>query len=237
VANLQNPGVAIIRSRAVLADPHTIRLAGGEPIRAAHVLIATGGAPAIGRFPGHELVITSNEAFHLPSLPPRVLIHGGGYIALEFAGIFAGLGSEVTVVCRAPEILRGFDEDVRRHLRAEMERRGITIASDETIPAVEKTGNALTVHLKSGKRVTVDTVRYATGRQPNVAGLGLEAAGVKLAANGGIAVDEFSRTSVPHIYAVGDVTNRINLTPVAIREGHAFADTVFGNRPTRVDHS
>jgi glutathione reductase (NADPH) len=236
VANLEKPGVGIIRSRAVLADPHTIRLAGGETIRAAHVLIATGGAPAVGKFPGSEHVITSNEAFHLPALPPRILIHGGGYIALEFAGIFAGLGSDVTVVCRAGEILRGFDDDVRKHLRAEMERRGITVASGETIPAVEKADGAFTVHLKSGKRVTVDTVMYATGRQPNVAGLGLEAAGVKLAANGGIAVDEFSRTSVPHIYAVGDVTNRINLTPVAIREGHAFADSVFGGKPTKVDH-
>jgi glutathione reductase (NADPH) len=237
VTNLEKPGVGIIRSRAVLTDPHTIRLASGETIRATHVLIATGGAPAVGKFPGCEHVITSNEAFHLPALPPRILIHGGGYIALEFAGIFAGLGSEVTVVCRNVEILRGFDEDVRKHLRTEMERRGITIASGETIPAVEKTDGAITVHLKSGKRIAVDTVMYATGREPNVSGLGLEAAGVKLAANGGIAVDEFSRTSVPHIYAVGDVTNRINLTPVAIREGHAFADSVFGNRPTKVDHS
>ena len=237
VANLEKPGVVILRSRAVLADPHTIRLAGGETVRAAHVLIATGGAPAVGKFLGCEHVITSNEAFHLPALPPRILIHGGGYIALEFAGIFAGLGSVVTVVCRNVEILRGFDEDVRKHLRGEMERRGVTIVSDETIPAVEKADGAVTVHLKSGKRITVDCVMYATGRNPNVSGLGLEAAGVRLAANGGIAVDEYSRTSVPHIYAVGDVTNRINLTPVAIREGHAFADTVFGNRPTAVDHT
>jgi glutathione reductase (NADPH) len=237
VANLEKAGVVITRSRAVIADPHTIRLADGATCRAKHILVATGGTPAVGKFPGHEHVISSNEAFHLPALPPRVLIHGGGYIALEFAGIFSGLGSAATVVCRNVEILRGFDDDVRHHLRAEMERRGVTIVSGETIPAVERTDGVYTVHLASGKRITVDCVMFATGRHPNVAGFGLEAAGVKLAASGGIAVDDYSRTSVPHIYAVGDVTNRINLTPVAIREGHAFADTVFGNRPTAVDHT
>jgi len=238
VTNLEKAGVVIARTRAVLADPHTVRLASGETVRAARVLIATGGAPAVARFPGHEYVISSNEAFHLPALPPRVLIHGGGYIALEFAGIFSGLGSAVTVVCRNVEILRGFDEDVRKHLRAEMERRGITIVSDETIPAVvEKEAGGYLVHLASGKLIEADCVMFATGRHPNVTGVGLQAAGVKLAETGGIAVDGYSRTSVPHIYAVGDVTNRINLTPVAIREGHAFADTVFGKKPTAVDHA
>ena len=237
VTNLEKPGVQIIRSRAVLVDPHTVRLASGESVRAKHVLIATGGAPTVGDFPGCRHVITSNEAFHLPELPKRILIHGGGYIALEFAGIFAGLGSEVTLVCRNVNILRGFDEDVRTHLRAEMERCGIAIVSSDTVLAVEEVGDAFGVRLAHGRYFEVDRVMFATGRHPNVRHLGLEAAGVKLAPNGGIAVDEFSRTSAPHIYAVGDVTNRINLTPVAIREGHAFADTVFGNKPTKVDHS
>jgi glutathione reductase (NADPH) len=238
VTNLEKPGVVIVRSRAVLVDPHTVRLASGETCRAKHILIATGGAPT---FPealhGREHVISSNEAFHLPALPPRVLIHGGGYIALEFAGIFAGLGSAVTVVCRNVNILRGFDEDVRSHLRAEMERRGITIVSGETILAAERNGAAYGVRLAHGRHLDTDCVMFATGRDPNVNGLGLEAVGVKLSASGGIAVDDYSRTSVPHICAVGDVTNRIALTPVAIREGHAFADTVFGGKPTKVDHT
>jgi len=238
VANLEKAGVGIIRSRAVLTDPHTIRLAGGESVRAANVLIATGGAPSLGAaIPGREHVISSNEAFHLPSLPQRVLIQGGGYIAVEFAGIFAGLGSAVTLIYRGTNILRGFDDDVRTHLRAEMERRGIAIMTGDTVAGVERTGDACTVTLTGGKRIEVDRVMFATGRRPHIAGLGLDAVGVRLAENGGIAVDELSRTSVPHIYAVGDVTNRVNLTPVAIREGHAFADSVFGGRPTRVDHT
>jgi len=238
VANLEKAGVGIIRSRAVLTDPHTIRLAGGESVRGANVLIATGGAPSLGAaIPGREHVISSNEAFHLPSLPQRVLIQGGGYIAVEFAGIFAGLGSAVTLIYRGTNILRGFDDDVRTHLRAEMERRGIAIMTGDTVAGVERTGDAFTVALAGGKRIEVDRVMFATGRRPNIAGLGLDAVGVRLAENGGIAVDEFSRTSVPHIYAVGDVTNRVNLTPVAIREGHAFADSVFGGRPTKVDHT
>jgi len=238
VANLEKPGVVILRSRAVLADPHTVRLAGGETVRAAHILIATGGAPSLGGpIPGREHIISSNEAFHLPALPPRILIQGGGYIAVEFAGIFAGLGSAVTLVYRGTNILRGFDDDVRTHLRAEMERHGIAILTGDTVVGVEQAGGAHTVALAGGKRIEVDRVMFATGRKPNIAGLGLEKVGVRLADNGGIAVDEFSRTSVPHIYAVGDVTNRINLTPVAIREGHALADTIFGNRPTKVDHA
>ncbi len=238
VTNLERPGAVILRSRAVLADPHTVRLATGETVRAAHVLVATGGWPSLGaQIPGREHVITSNEAFHLPTLPRRVLVQGGGYIAVEFACIFAGMGSEVTLVYRGVNILRGFDDDVRSHLRAEMERRGIAIITGETVAAVEKAGDAYAARLSGGKRIEADRVMFATGRVPNVHGLGLEAAGVKLADNGGIAVDAHSRTSVPHIYAVGDVTNRVNLTPVAIREGHAFADTVFGKKPTTVDHA
>jgi glutathione reductase (NADPH) len=184
---------------------------------------------------GH--VISSNEAFHLGDLPRRILIQGGGYIAVEFAGIFCGLGSQVTLVYRGDNILRGFDDDVREHLRSEMERRGITVVTRQTVEAVEKVDRGFCVDLSDRKSFVVDRVMFATGRRPNVSGLGLEAAGVDIAKNGGIAVDEYSRTSVTNIYAVGDVTNRVNLTPVAIREGHAFADTVFGSRPVTVDHT
>jgi glutathione reductase (NADPH) len=186
---------------------------------------------------GLEHVISSNEAFHLEELPKRILIQGGGYIAVEFAGIFHGLGAEVTLVYRGDNILRGFDDDVRAHLRAELERRGIKIVTRQTVDLVEKVEHGYCVELSDRQSFVVDRVMFATGRWPNVTGLGLEAAGVKLARNGGIAVDKFSQTSVPNIYAVGDVTNRIALTPVAIREGHAFADTVFGNKPTAADHA
>jgi glutathione reductase (NADPH) len=230
--------VEIVKSRAVLEDAHTVRLtASGKTVRAKYVLIATGGWPHHGpEIPGIEHVISSNEALDLPELPPRVLIQGGGYIAVEFAGIFAGLGSKVTLVYRGTNILRGFDDDVREHLRSQMELRGIDIQCGKTVTAVDDTAEGYFVRLSDGSSVEVEKVLFATGRHPNVKGLGLDAAGVKLAANGGIAVDQFSQTSVPHIYAVGDVTNRVNLTPVAIREGHAFADSVFGGRPTPVDH-
>jgi glutathione reductase (NADPH) len=239
IATLERAGVKIVRSRAVLEDAHTVRLAAtGESVRAKNVLVATGAAPHLGaEIAGLEHVISSNEAFHLEQLPARILIQGGGYIALEFAGIFNGLGSEVTLVYRGDNILRGFDNDVREHLRSEMERRGIKIITRQTVVAVEKVEHGYCVDLSDRRSFMVDRVMFATGRRPNVSGFGLEAAGVKLAKNGGIAVDEFSRTSVPHIYAIGDVTNRVNLTPVAIREGHAFADTVFGGKPTAVDHA
>jgi glutathione reductase (NADPH) len=186
---------------------------------------------------GIEHVISSNQAFHLDALPGRVLVQGGGYIAVEFASIFNGLGAEVTLVYRGDNILRGFDDDVRAHLRTEMERRGVRIVTRTTVTAVDQARGALRAQLSGGEEVAVDKVMFATGRHPNVDGFGLKAAGVRLAHNGGIEVDAYSKTQVPHIYAVGDVTNRINLTPVAIREGHAFADTVFGNKPTRVDHA
>jgi glutathione reductase (NADPH) len=238
-SNLERSKVAIAKSRAVLEDAHTVRLiATGEKIRARHILIATGGAPHLGaEIAGIEHVISSNEAFHLDELPKRILIQGGGYIAVEFAGIFNGLGSEVTLVYRGDNILRGFDDDVREHLRAEMEKRGIKVITRQTVDGVEKIEHGYCAELSDRRSFTVDRVMFATGRWPNVRGLGLEAAGVALARTGGIAVDEYSQTSVPHIHAVGDVTNRVNLTPVAIREGHAFADTVFGNKPTRVDHA
>lgn len=238
-SNVEKSGAKTVKARAVFEDPHTLRLSTGETIRAQHVLIATGGAPNHGTMiPGIEHVISSNEVFHLKQLPKRILIQGGGYIALEFACIFAGLGSDVTVVYRGDNVLRGFDEDVRAHVRTEMERAGITILTGCTVARVEKPGEEYISHLSSGSSVASDQVLFAIGRHPNVANLGLEKAGVAINPdNGGIAVNEFCQTNVPHIYAIGDVTHRINLTPVAIREGHAFADTVFGKRPVQVDYT
>jgi len=237
--NVEKSGARTVKARAVFEDPHTLRLSTGETVRAKYILIATGGAPNHGTMiPGIEHVISSNEVFHLPQQPKRILIQGGGYIALEFACIFAGLGSDVTVVYRGDNILRGFDEDVRSHVRTEMERAGISILTGCTVAKVEKLGDEYTSHLSSGSSIASDQVMFAIGRHPNVANLGLEKAGIAINPdNGGIAVNEFCQTSVPHIYAIGDVTHRTNLTPVAIREGHAFADTVFGNKPVQVDYS
>jgi glutathione reductase (NADPH) len=237
--NVEKSGARVLKTRAVLEDAHTVRLATGEAVRAKYVLIATGGAPNHGAaIPGIEHVISSNEVFHLPSLPRRILIQGGGYIALEFACIFAGFGSDVTVVYRGENVLRGFDEDVRRHVRSEMEKAGITVLTGCTVKQVDKHGKDFTSHLSNGSSIASDQVMFAVGRHPNVRGLGLDKAGVAInPENGGIAVDGFSKTSVENIYAIGDVTHRINLTPVAIREGHAFADTVFGKSEVRVDHA
>lgn len=236
---LANAGVTLAKSRAVFEDAHTLRLVdSGERVRAAHVLIATGAAPSLGpAIPGIGHVISSNEVFSLAECPRRVLIQGGSYIAVEFASIFSGLGAQVSLVYRGDNILRGFDDDVRQHVRMELEKRGVHVITMSTVDAVEPLGRQYSVRLSGGLTVTADLVMFALGRPPNIAGLGLENIGVAVAANGGIAVDDYSRTSVPHIYAVGDVTNRINLTPVAIREGHAFADTVFGGKPTVVDHA
>src|SRR5579864_715560 len=237
--NVEKSGARIVKTRAVLEDAHTLRLASGETVRARYVLIATGGAPNHGEMiPGIEHVISSNEAFHLKKLPRRIVIQGGGYIALEFACIFAGYGSDVTVVYRGDNILRGFDEDVRTHVRGEMEKEGIPILTGCTVNAVDRHGEDYTSHLSNGSSIASEQVMFAIGRHPNVGGLGLEKAGVAINPhNGGIAVDGWSKSSVPNIYAVGDVTHRFNLTPVAIREGHAFADTVFGKRPVQVDHA
>jgi glutathione reductase (NADPH) len=238
-ANVEKAGARVVKTRAEFVDPHTLQLATGEKIRSKYVLIATGGAPNHGKaIPGIEHVISSNEVFHLAALPKRILIQGGGYIALEFACIFAGFGSDVTVVYRGDNVLRGFDEDVRSHVRSEMEKDGITVLTGCTVNRVDKHGKEFTSHLSNGSSIASDQVMFAIGRHPNVANLGLEKAGVAINPNnGGIAVDGFSRSSVPHIYAIGDVTHRHNLTPVAIREGHAFADTVFGKREVRVDHA
>jgi glutathione reductase (NADPH) len=238
-ANLDRAKVQIVKSRATLLDAHTVKLvATGETVRAKRILIATGAAPHMGAdIMGLEHVISSNEAFHLRKLPKRVLIQGGGYIALEFATIFNGLGADVTVVYRGENILRGFDDEVRTHLRTELEKRGIKILCKRLVEGVDKVEHGLDVELSDREQIMVDAVMFAIGRHPNTRGIGLEAAGVQMGRVGEIMVGEFSQTSVPHIYAIGDVTNRNNLTPVAIREGHAFADTVFGGRPTPVEHS
>jgi glutathione reductase (NADPH) len=237
IATLEKAGAAIARSRAVIADPHTVQLADGGRVRAAYILIATGGAPTYGDpIPGIEHAISSNEAFHLPQLPRSVLIQGGGYIAVEFAGIFAGLGSQVTLVYRGDNILRGFDDEVRTHVRTDMEKRGIKVITGCKVAAIERVDSRFSARLSVGDEVSADCIMFATGRAPNVKNIGLKEAGVDIAKNGGVAVDDYSRSSIASIYAVGDVTNRVNLTPVAIREGHAFADTVFGGKPTAADH-
>lgn len=238
-AGIEKAGVKLVKARATLEDAHTVRLLNGEKVQAKYVLIATGGTPYQGAtIPGIENVISSNDVFHLPRFPDRIVIQGGGYIAVEFACIFAGLGSKVTLVCRGDNILRGFDDDVRKHVRGELEKSGISILTGRTVRAVDKSGDVLTAHLSDASSVAADQVMFAIGRHPNINGLGLEKAGVALDPfNGGVAVNEYSQTSVPNIYAVGDVTQRINLTPVAVREGHAFADTVFGHRRRRVNYT
>ncbi len=235
---LERFNVDLVKSRAVLEDAHTVRiLSTGARVKAETILIATGAWPHFGpKIPGLEHAISSNEAFHLEDLPKRIVIQGGGYIAVEFACIFAGLGSAVTLVYRGENILRGFDDDVREHLRNEMRKRGITVNCGHTVAAIERAGDEFVARLSDNSAVAADRIMFAIGRRPNTMGVGLETVHLKIHEHGGIDVDEYSRTSVANIYAVGDVTNRVNLTPVAIREGHAFADTVYGGKPTPVDH-
>ncbi|OYX83332.1 MAG: glutathione-disulfide reductase [Azorhizobium sp. 32-67-21] len=238
-SNAQSAGVEIVNSRAVVDGPNAVRvLATGERITARTILIATGAQPALGpEIPGCDLAITSNEAFHLETLPRRVLVQGGGYIAVEFACMFRALGCEVALVQRSETILRGFDDEVRAHLTTEMERSGIRMLCGRTLTSITRVEGGKSVLLSDGMEIEVDEVMLAIGRVPNTRDLGLEIAGVEMDAIGAVKVDGQSRTSVPSIYAVGDVTNRVNLTPIAIREGHAFADTVFGGKPWSVDHS
>ncbi|MEL6267835.1 MAG: glutathione-disulfide reductase, partial [Pseudomonadota bacterium] len=235
--NVLASGGETFAQRATVVDPHTVELADGTRKTAAHLLIATGGTPRVPPFPGHEHAITSNEVFDLPERPQRILILGGGYIACEFAGIMNGLGSAVTLAYRGGRILRTFDHDLSDHIQEEIVKKGIDLRLNSDIASIEKTGSALLATMKDGATLEVDAVMAATGRVPNTAGLGLEAAGVELAHNGAVKVDDFSRSSVPSIYAVGDVTSRLELTPVAIREGMAFVDTVFHGRPTKPDHA
>jgi glutathione reductase (NADPH) len=232
---LSGSKVDLLESRAVLTDPHTVEV-GGKRITAKQILVAVGGWPERPSIPGIEHSITSNEAFHLPSLPKEVAIVGGGYIAVEFAGIFNGLGVKVTQLYRGEQILRGFDDDVRNFLAAEMGKKGIAIRTKTEVIRIEKAGNRLTLHLNDGSQLTCDAIMYATGRRPKSDGMGLVELGVALKPDGAIIVDADSRTNVANIHAIGDCTNRVNLTPVAIREGHAYADTVFGNKPWQVDH-
>jgi glutathione reductase (NADPH) len=230
-------GAEVVDSRAIIEDRHTIRLEKrGTRVRAAYVLVATGGHPVLPPIPGVEYAITSNEAFHLPALPTHIVIQGGGYVAIEFACIFEGLGSQVTLVHRGDEILRGFDDEVRGHLRLELEQRGMRVLLNRTVVEIERDGPQCGVLLSDGSRLQADQVMLAIGRRPNTANFGLEVAGVDCDAHGAVMVDAQSRSNVPSIYAIGDVTNRLQLTPVAIREGHAFADTLFGNRPWTLDH-
>ena len=232
---LSNSGVELFEERGTLADPHTIQL-GERSVTAKYILIAVGGRPWVPDIPGIEHAITSDEAFHLEGLPDRVLIVGGGYIACEFAGIFNGMGSEVIQSYRGDAVLRGFDADVRRVVGEDMVKKGIDLRLESNVVGIEKSGPGLDVHFDAGEKLSVDSVLYATGRVPNVRGLGLLDAGIDVGAGGRIVVDELSQTNVDHIYAVGDVTNRINLTPVAIYEGHSFADTVFGGKTRPVNH-
>ncbi|WP_374625420.1 glutathione-disulfide reductase [Devosia sp.] len=237
VSGLEKPGVEIIRDRAVLTGPHGVHLVrSGRDLEARTILIATGSRPKIPDIPGRELGFTSNEAFHLEALPHSILIEGGGYVAVEFATIFAGLGVDTTIVYRGDRVLRGFDADLREGLDAGLETRGIKRIYQTNVRALRRQGRDVVVSFSDGVDAPFGAVMFATGRNPNVAGLGLEAAGVEVG-EAGIAVDAYSRTNVPSIYAVGDVTGRVALTPVAIREGQAFAETVFNANPIAVDHS
>jgi glutathione reductase (NADPH) len=236
-ANLGSSGVEIIEQRAEVIGAQRVRLAGGREIAARHILVATGARPEFLPFvEGLEHAITSNEIFDLPTFPHRLLVVGGGYIGVEFASLFRRLGSDVTQVMRAGNILRGFDEDMREGLREEMARAGVRFRFGCLPMRIGKSGESLRVGLSDGETVEVDQILIATGRKPNTSGLGLEAAGVALDAAGAVIVDADSTTNVASIHAVGDVTNRINLTPVAIREGHVLADHLFAGAPARADH-
>ena len=233
---LTSAGVVIHDARAHLLDPHTVALSTGQTLRAKHILIATGGRPFVPDIPGADLGVTSDAMFHLPALPHRAVIVGGGYIASEFACILNGMGVKVTQIYRGGQILRGFDSEARDHVVAGMERSGITIRRDLDVTRLDKAGDQIAVQVSDGTSLTSDLVLFATGRTPNTAGLGLQALGVQITPSGAVGVDAYSQTAVPSIYAVGDVTDRISLTPVAIREGHALADTLFLGRPTMADH-
>jgi glutathione reductase (NADPH) len=237
IRNLEAAGAELILERATIVDQNSVRLATGRRVTAKIILVATGATPFVPQhLPGRELAITSNEAFHLERLPRRIVIVGGGYIAVEFAGIFSGLGVETIIVYRGEQILRGFDDDLRNHLAAEMKKKSIDIRTHADVEKLERSGDGVRVRLTDGTAFGAGQVMYCTGRIPNIADLGLENVGISHTPHYAIPVNEYSQTEVPSIYAVGDVTNRVNLTPVAIREGHAFADTVFGGKPTMVNH-
>ena len=234
--NLEASGVEILNGRAVFKDTHTVVLAGRE-ITANYILIAVGATPFMPQIEGIEHAISSNEAFYLKDFPSDITIVGGGYIAVEFAGIFNGLGANVTLVYRGKEILRGFDGDIRTHVQEEMVKKGIDVQTQNDVTSIKKVGKGFEVTFNNGTRRETSCVMYATGRVPYVQGLSLDTVDVELGSKGEIKVDAYSQTSVDNIYAVGDVTDRSQLTPIAIREGAAFAETVFNNTPLAVDHS
>jgi len=241
-ANLGKAGAELFQGTARFLDPHTIEIVGKKEtktVTAARVLIAAGGRPSLPKeVPGTEFAITSEEAFHLPELPKRMVVVGGGYIAVEFACIFHGLGVDVTLVYRGANLLRGFDEDVRAHVADEFRKRGLKVLVSCEHERIEKREDGVLLsHVTESAVLESEVVMFATGRAPHVVGLGLDKAGVTLTDDGAIAVDDYSRTNVEHIWAVGDVTNRMPLTPVAIREAVAFAETVFHDRPTAFDHA
>jgi glutathione reductase (NADPH) len=234
---LENHGVEIINQRAEITGPHELKLGDGRTVTAKTILVAVGATPSVPTCPGNEHGITSNEAFHLDAVPKRILIAGAGYIANEFAGIFHGLGAHVTLINRSDVILRGYDEQIRDRLLQISLMKGIDFRFNAGFQGIAKDKNGcLTVTMTGHDPLTVDCVMFATGRDPNTKGLGLESAAVEIDEKGAIKVDEDNRSTCPSIYAVGDVTNRVQLTPVAIREGQAFADTLFGNKPSRVDY-
>jgi len=235
-SNLAKAGVEIFDARAEMIDAHTVKLSSGESFTAKHILIAVGGRPFTPEFEGSDLTITSNDVFKLDKLPKSILIVGGGFIACEFACILNGLGVEVTQFYRGAQILRGFDDEARGHVSDLMRERGVNLHVGTDVMKIDKVDDGLFVKCSTGHDITVDAVMYATGRIPNTESLGLENTGVELGRKGQIIVDDYSQTAVPSIYAVGDVTDRINLTPVAIREGAAFVDTVFHGKPTKPDH-
>ena len=241
VSNLTKAGADLLHGKASFLDAHTVQIEGREGVKtvtAEKVLIAVGGRPVLPKeVPGIEFAISSNEAFHLRELPKKIVIVGGGYIAVEFACIFHGLGSDVTLVYRGPNLLRGFDEDVRAHVAGELKKRGLKVVLACEHERIEKREDGTLVsHVTGDMALESDAVMFATGREPYVEGLHVEKAGVELNAKGAVQVDEYSKTSADNVWAVGDVTDRINLTPVAIREGAAFAQTEYYGRPTSFDH-
>ena len=248
---IEGAGARLYDARATIVGPHAVSVA-GSTVAARHILVATGGEPSLPDIPGIEHAIRSDDVFYLDRLPERLIVVGGGYIAVELAGVFAGLGVEVTQLYRGPLFLRGFDDDIRHALAEEMRKRGVNLRFDTNVAAIERTanggpaGSGVRAVLAAGGGATgsaaqeqtldADLILYATGRHPNTAGLGLENANVAIAPNGAVLVDAWSRSNVEHIWAVGDVTDRINLTPVAIAEGHCFAETVFNDNPISPDH-
>ncbi len=232
---LDAQGVQRIDGHAILVDAHTVAV-GERRYTAEHITVATGSWPSLPEIPGIEHAISSNEAFYLKSLPRRVIVVGGGYIAVEFAGIFHGMGAEVTQLYRGPLFLRGFDDDVRTVLAEEMRQKGIDLRFELNVDRIERSDDGVRDTLTDGSRLEADEILFATGRRPLTADLGLEKLGVELDEKGAIVVDEYSRSSVPSITAIGDVTDRINLTPVAIHEGMALARTLFGEGPTAPCH-